>query len=355
MWYRSAPPPLLVRPLAGLFASVLRARRAAYARGWLRVHRLARPVVVVGNLTVGGSGKTPLVIWLAAQLRAAGLTPGIVLRGYGGTAARGGTPLQVEPDSDPARVGDEALLLRRRTGEAVAIGRERVAAARLLLAQGVDVIIADDGLQHLALARDFEIAVVDGERGFGNGYLLPAGPLRERLTRLAEVDAVVINGQGSYWRQLSLGPGTTAEGAAPRLALSAAGQRPFTMHVSGDRLVALDGRGAMPLAQLTGRRVHAVAAIGNPERFFSQLRAAGLEVIAHAFSDHHRFRSAELEFGDGTPLLMTEKDAVKCSRLGLSDAWYLPVSASFEAAEATALTGRVRRAIEAAARHQAGE
>ncbi|HEY3808921.1 MAG TPA: tetraacyldisaccharide 4'-kinase [Steroidobacteraceae bacterium] len=356
MWYRAAPPPALLRPLAALFAAGVRVRRAAYARGWLRVHRLARPVVVVGNLTVGGSGKTPLVIWLAAQLRAAGLAPGIVLRGYGGKAARGGNPLLVQPDSDPASVGDEALLLRRRTGEAVATGRDRAAAARLLLAQGVDVVIADDGLQHLALARNFEIAVVDGERGFGNGYLLPAGPLRETPARLTEVDAVVINGQGRYWRQLTAGEGAAAEGAVPRLVLPAAGLRPFTMRVSGDRLIALDGgRATMPLSQLAGRRVHAVAAIGNPERFFSQLRAAQLEVIDHAFRDHHRFRSDELAFGDGLPLLMTEKDAVKCGQLGLSDAWYLPVSAGFDAAEATALTARVRRAIEAAARHQAGE
>jgi tetraacyldisaccharide 4'-kinase len=353
MWYRAARPPLLWRALAGVFAAAVRVRRAAYARGWLRVHRLGKPVVVVGNLTVGGSGKTPLVIWLAAQLRAAGLAPGIVLRGYGGTAARGGTPLLVQPDSDPASVGDEALLLRRRTGESVAIGRDRAAAARLLLAQGVDIIIADDGLQHLALARDFEIAVVDGERGFGNGYLLPAGPLRERPVRLAEVDAVVVNGQGSYWRQVTATAGAAAA-AAPRLVLPAAGLRPFAMRVSGDRLMALDGRATMPLSQLAGRRVHAAAAIGNPERFFSQLRAAQIEVIGHAFGDHHRFRSGELAFGDGLPLLMTEKDAVKCTQLGLADAWYLPVSASFDAAEAAALTARVRRAIEAAAQ-QPGE
>ncbi|HEV7986803.1 MAG TPA: tetraacyldisaccharide 4'-kinase, partial [Steroidobacteraceae bacterium] len=200
LWYRAAPPPLALRVLSRAFGLGARARRAAYALGWLPSQRLERPVVVVGNLSVGGSGKTPLVIWVVTQLRAAGFVPGIVLRGYGGSASRGHEIVRVRADSDPALVGDEALLSHRRTGAPVAVGRNRVRAARLLLAGGVDVIVSDDGLQHLALARNFEIAVIDGERGFGNGYLLPAGPLREPRARIDSVDAVVINGEGRYWR-----------------------------------------------------------------------------------------------------------------------------------------------------------
>ncbi len=343
LWYGSTPPPLVLRALSSLFDLAVRLRRAAYARGWLHSDRLARPVIVVGNLTVGGSGKTPLVIWLVQQLRAAGFVPGVVLRGYGGNAARGRQPLRVEPDSDPAEVGDEALLLRRRTGAAVAVGRRRVQAARLLLQDGADVIVSDDGLQHLALSRDFELAVVDGDRGFGNGFLLPAGPLREPPERLASVDAVVVNGDGKGWRGLA--------GAARIDAASAC-----TMRLRGERLRAIDGSAAeLPLASLAGQRVHAVAGIGNPQRFFAQLRAAGLELCEHAFPDHHRFRGRELDFGDTQPVLMTEKDAVKCQRLGIGRGWYLPVDAHFEPAEAAALLARVRQALETSNRSRSGD
>ena len=351
IWYRHARPPLVLRPLSRAFGLAVRARRAAYARGWRHAQRLERPVVVVGNLSVGGSGKTPLVIWLVAQLRAVGFASGIVLRGYGGAAARGREPQLVQPDSDPAVVGDEALLLRRRTGELVAIGRDRVRAARLLIAAGVNVIVADDGLQHLALPRDFEIGVIDGERGLGNGYLLPAGPLREPRERLDSLDAVVINGEGRFWAQSAAArrPGerrTEATPAAGAPAASAAG-RPFTMRLRGERLMPLTGAGkAVALSSFAGQRVHALAGIGHPERFFAQLRAAGLELIEHAFPDHHRYRAHELSFGDGLPVLMTEKDAVKCHGFGGPAYWYLPVTASFADPEAAALLGRLRRALE---------
>jgi tetraacyldisaccharide 4'-kinase len=331
IWYRTSPPPLPLRALSRLFGLIVRARRAAYRRRWLRAVRLPRPVIVVGNLSVGGSGKTPLVIWLAQRLRAAGLAPGIVLRGYGGSAARANTPLQVESDSDPAVVGDEAVLLRQRSAEPVAVGRDRASAARLLLRQGVDVIISDDGLQHLALARDFEIAVIDGERGLGNGWLLPAGPLREPRSRLSQVDATVINGEGAFRSQWA-----------------AAGPRPLLMRLAGDCLLPLGGgAGTLPLSNLAGSRVHAVAGIGHPGRFFSQLRSAGLAVIEHPFPDHHRFRADELAFGDGLPLLTTEKDAVKCRQFGGPNRWYLPVSAVFAEADAAALLERLRHSLTA--------
>ena len=333
LWDRGRPPWLL-RWLARLFGAIVRARRGAYARGWLRSQRLDRPVLVVGNITVGGSGKTPLVIWLTAQLRAAGWTPGIVLRGYGGAAGSRRTALRVEADSDPRLVGDEALLLRQRTGVPVAICRERVRAGRLLLSEGVDLIIADDGLQHLALVRNVEIAVIDANYGLGNGYLLPAGPLREPRARLAQVDALVVNGQSAYWRE------------ALR-ALGALG--PFTMRLGGEWLWPLAGAGERAaLAGFAGRRVHALAGIGHPQRFFAQLRGAGLEVIEHPFPDHHRYRGRELEFDDELPVLMTEKDAVKCRAFGGANRWYLPVSATFEEAEAAALLAGVQRRLERA-------
>jgi tetraacyldisaccharide 4'-kinase len=338
IWYRGGQPPWPLRALARVFGVAVRLRQAAYAHGLCRSRRVAKPVIVVGNLTVGGSGKTPLVIWLAQQLRERGLHPGVVLRGYGGVAVAGRRPCLVSPDSDVAVVGDEALLLRLRTGVPVVVGRDRVGAAQRLIAAGVDVVIADDGLQHLRLARDFQIAVIDGARGLGNGYLLPAGPLREPAERLARVDAVVINGERA-------GPLDAAgTGTYP---LPAAQPR-FVMHLSGDWLRTLAGSGEpVALSGLAGQRVHAVAGIGNPARFFAQLTAAGLEVIAHAFPDHHRYRAAELEFDDGLPLLMTEKDAVKCRAFAAANRWYLPVAASFTAADASALLARLQRCLAA--------
>jgi tetraacyldisaccharide 4'-kinase len=310
---------------------MVRLRRAAYARGVWVSRRVARPVIVVGNVTVGGSGKTPLVIWLAQQLGERGHRPGVVLRGYGGAAATGRVPCLVTPDSDVAVVGDEALLLRRRTGVPVVVGRDRVGAAERLLATGVDVIIADDGLQHLRLARDFEIAVVDATRGLGNRYLLPAGPLREPAERLSQVDAVVINGEEGR-------PAAAAAG------LPAA----FLMRLGGEWLRPLAGSGdAVALSSLAGQRVHAVAGIGNPGRFFSQLAAAGLQVLEHAFPDHHRYRASELEFHDGLPLLMTEKDAVKCRAFAGANRWYLPVAVSFAGADGEVLLARLQHCLAA--------
>jgi tetraacyldisaccharide 4'-kinase len=328
IWYGGSRPPWPLRALSRLFGLIVRLRRASYRRGLFHSQRLAKPVIVVGNLTVGGSGKTPLVIWLAQQLRERGLRPGVVLRGYGGRAAAGRVPQLVEADSDVALVGDEALLLRLRAGTPVAVGRDRAGAAQRLLAAGVDVIIADDGLQHLRLARDFEIAVLDAARGVGNGYLLPAGPLREPPQRLSTVDAIVINGEAGG----SLG--------------AAGGKRSFVMRLTGDWLRTLAGTGeGVALATLAGKRVHAIAGIGNPQRFFAQLAAAGLDVVAHAFPDHHRYRAAELEFGDDLPLLMTEKDAVKCRPFAAANRWYLPVAASFAGSDGSALLARLQRCL----------
>jgi tetraacyldisaccharide 4'-kinase len=305
-----------LRLLAGLFAGAAALRRAAYARGWLAAGAAGRPVVIVGNITVGGSGKTPLVIWLARTLTARGIRTGVVLRGY---RAAGGGVRRVTADSTPVAVGDEAVLIARRTGVAVYVGRDRLAAAQALVAEGVDLVLSDDGLQHYRLRRDVEIAVVDAARGAGNGRLLPAGPLREPLARLASVALVV-----------QMGPGSEPRGGA------------LTMRLVGERLLPLDDADEPRLlAQLAGQRVHAVAGIGNPGRFFGMLRSAGIDAIEHAFPDHHAYAAADLDFGDALPVLMTEKDAVKCRAFARTGRWYLPVDAAFSAADESALLGRI--------------
>jgi tetraacyldisaccharide 4'-kinase len=299
-WYAGHPALLPLWPLGALWALVASARRAAYASALLRSTRLGVPVVVVGNLTVGGTGKTPLTIWLARHLLARGRRIGIVSRGHGGRAAD--WPQRVHPDSDADLVGDEAVLLARRTGCPMAVGPDRVAAAEALLAaEPLDLLLCDDGLQHYALARDVEIAVVDGLRRFGNGRCLPAGPLREPLGRLASVDLVVCHG-------------------VPR-------RGEFGMQLEPVALMPLLGGEARAPATLRGQRVHCVTGIGHPERFFASVRALGARVVAHAFPDHHRFRPADLDFGDDAPIVMTEKDAVKCERFGDRRCWYLAVEA----------------------------
>jgi tetraacyldisaccharide 4'-kinase len=307
-------------------------------------------VVVVGNLSVGGTGKTPLVGWLAARLAERGLHPGVVTRGYGGTLR--GERL-VTPEDDPAVVGDEAVLLARRLALPVAAGRNRAAAAQRLVDFGCDVIVSDDGLQHTALGRDCEILVIDGERGFGNGRLLPAGPLREPITRLGNVDAVVVNGGGE---------GVAVPGVPP-----GAGPPAFRMRLEASRAVALAAGPASaslhgaerPLASFAGTSVHAVAGIGNPDRFFAMLRAQGMAVRGHALADHARIAAGDILFADAEPVLMTEKDAVKCGAGSrgaggggaVPDArhWYVPVDVRFTEAAAAALLEIVMGKITAAA------
>lgn len=306
-WYREMYLSTWIMPLSLLYVDVVRLRRFLYRIGLKRSVRLPVPVVVVGNLTVGGTGKTPLVAWLARFLAAEGYRPGIISRGYGG---KQDAPRPVTAASDPALVGDEAVLLATHSGCPVWVGRNRPAAGRALLAaQACDILLADDGLQHYALQRDIEIVVVDGQRRFGNGYCLPAGPLREPPERLKQVDLVIVNGPVEEPQ-----PGE------------------YAMHCRGTQLVnLLDGR-RLELAEFRGRRCHAVAGIGNPARFFAQLRAAGLDCDCRAMPDHHVYQAADLAFAGGEPLLMTEKDAVKCRSFATGNCWYLPVTAEPAAA-----------------------
>lgn len=318
LWYRRqlAPALLPLLPLSWLFGLLAAGRRALYRRGCLTSTRLPVPVVVVGNLTVGGSGKTPLVLWLVEALRKRGRRPGIVSRGYGG---EGQGVFRVLPDAAAGQVGDEPLLLARRSGVPVFAGRDRVAAAQALLAAHpeCDTIVADDGLQHYRLQRDAELVVFDA-RGAGNGHLLPAGPLREPLRRLSRASAVV-------WNGLHEGGARHAARALPQ----------YSMRLAGQRLVSLqDATVVCSLAQwrsgLHGRLVHALAGIGDPSRFFRQLQALGIEFEAHPFPDHHAYTSGELAFARDGVLLMTEKDAVKCAAIYSGEAWVLPVDARVE-------------------------
>jgi tetraacyldisaccharide 4'-kinase len=299
---------LLLFPLSWVFACLSLMRRLAYRYHLFPSFRLPVPVMVVGNISVGGTGKTPLVIWLAQELQAAGFHPVVVSRGY---AAAGVTEIQqVTPNSDAGMVGDEPLLMAQRTHVPVWVGHQRARVAQAALAHypQCNIIISDDGLQHYALQRDIEIAVVDAARMFGNRQLLPAGPLREPVSRLSAVDAVVMNG-------------ASADGDG------------FYMQLISDQLYKLKSPASVcGLQVFAGQAVHAVAGIGNPQRFFNQLRNAGLQVIEHAFPDHHAFVASDLAFGDDAPVIMTEKDAVKCAVFAQPNWWVMPVTAELSPA-----------------------
>ncbi len=296
-------------PLSWLFGIATALRRVLYRAGVLATTRLPVPVIVVGNITVGGTGKTPLTAWLVRGLLKRGRRPGIVSRGHGGANA---TPRSVAGSDDPRVAGDEPLLLAR-TGVPIWIGRDRVGAARALLAAhpDVDVLVSDDGLQHYALGRDVEIIVVDGARGYGNGRLLPAGPLREPASRATTVDAIVITGEPSAG---ALRSGTTVPD--------------FAMRLTGERFVNLaDPTRSVDAGTFRGGRVHALAGIGNPERFFGKLREMGLSPVCHPFPDHHAYVAADIHWSDADAILMTDKDAIKCAALADARMWTLPVTA----------------------------
>lgn len=304
-WYTDQPLTWLLRPLSWLFRTVVYWRRLAYQRGWRRRWRARVPVIVVGNLTVGGTGKTPLTARLVELLRSDGYRPGIVSRGYGGQSTY--WPRPVLPESNPFEVGDEPVLLARICRCPVVVGPDRAAAVRLLLEQhDCNVVLCDDGLQHYALARDIEIVVIDGERRFGNGHCLPAGPLREPMSRLQSVDFVVVNG-GSV--------------AAGEYAMTLVGQRAVNLE---------DDSITCSLAAFSGVLVRAVAGIGNPERFFDFLRAHGIRLLALPFPDHHVYRAEDLAFADELPVLLTEKDAVKCPVSAKERFWCVPVRAQLD-------------------------
>jgi tetraacyldisaccharide 4'-kinase len=316
LWYGPVWRSLPLWPLALLFRGIVALKAVLYRLGLLRVHRLDVPVVVVGNITVGGTGKTPIAAWLARQLSRRGRRVGLVLRGYGGTHR--GAPRIVRPGDDARETGDEALLHARRGVHVVVIGADRVAAARQAVIEGAEVIVCDDGLQHLRLGRDIEIAVVDGARGLGNGCMLPAGPLREPTRRLESVHAVIVTLRGAAAR---------ASRAIPSLrnplVLEARLQMSQCVNVLTGERRDLDSFRTRP-------DLHAVAAIGHPAAFFTGLRDAGLQFTAHELRDHAVLQPDALPFGSDATVLMTEKDAVKCQLYGRPDWWWVDLDVQVE-------------------------
>jgi tetraacyldisaccharide 4'-kinase len=306
MWYGRSPFVFVLVPFSWLFAILVALRRVLYRAKILRSERVRKPVIVVGNISVGGTGKTPLVIWLAQALKRRGFRPGIITRGYSGSARN--WPRDVNAESDPNEVGDEAVLLAQNSNSIVVAGPDRVLAAQRAIELGADVVISDDGLQHYRMARDFEIAVIDDKRRFGNGFLLPAGPLRESIRRLRSVDVVVRNCRGD-----------TILGDAPNHRCT------VIMRTVLESARSLKSGEQRRLSSFTREKVHAIAGIGNPRSFFDALSAAGLVVDAHPLADHAAISARDLQFRDDAPVLMTEKDAVKCRKFADERCWALPL------------------------------
>ena len=299
-WYRGSWWLIFLRPLEFLFRSLVAVRRSLFLWGLKTVWRSPKPVLVVGNITVGGTGKTPVVIALVEYLQAQGIKPGVVSRGYGAT--RGVFPYAVNDQSSAEDCGDEPLLIFRRTGCPCVVAPARVRAVQYLLEKhDVDIVLCDDGLQHYALARDMEIVVIDEQRRLGNGWCLPAGPLREPGRRLEKVDHILYRGSEDPHHGV-------------------------TYHK--EALVNLLSGEQIPLspAQL-GVQVHALAGIGQPEQFFAGLEREGFSINAHRFADHHSYSAEDFVPFIGKPIIMTEKDAVKCRQFVQGDAWYLKISA----------------------------
>ncbi len=301
IWYSNHPIGWLLAPFGWFYCVFVVLRRLCYQLGLATVTRLSVPVIVVGNITVGGTGKTPLVIWLADYLKCKGFKPGIVSRGYGGIISK--KIQQVRVDSNPVFVGDEPVLIAKKTRCPVAVSVQRhLAAAELIEHHQCNIILCDDGLQHYSLSRDIEIVVIDGSRRFGNGRCLPAGPLREPLNRLRSVDLMV-----SKYK---------------------AGRHEYEMRYHyGDPISLLDPFETMPLSTLAGKSVHAVAGIANPDHYFAYLKRHKLNVIKHIFPDHHPFTAKDFAFDDDCLIMMTEKDAVKCAEFAKQNYWFLPIKA----------------------------
>lgn len=320
---------LALLPLSWLFRLIVAARRAAFRSGFLRSFAVDVPVIVVGNVTVGGTGKTPFTGWLAQTLQRAGYRVGIVLRGYGGRAEH--WPCDVNAETPWQQAGDEAVLLAQRTGAIVVVAPDRVAAARRAVERGAQIVLCDDGLQHYRLRRTAEFVVVDGVRGLGNRRTLPAGPLREPPRRVGSADLLIVNQRqdGLAWPL-----------AAPDVPCVTF--RPV-LH-SAYRLI--DGE-RRALSEFRNAPVHAVAAIGHPEGFFAALREQGLTVAGHALPDHAPIQPQDIQFDAQAPVLMTEKDAVKCRAFAQSHHWVVPMEIDITASDTAVVECIVQRALRA--------
>ena len=319
-WYQGHPALCLLWPLEMLYRAVVQRKRARFLRGDSATYRAPVPVIVVGNITVGGTGKTPLILWLIEQCRAQGVRVGVVSRGYGARPAH--FPWTVSATDTAEQAGDEPLLIVQRSGVPLVIAPDRAQAVQQLLAEHtLDIILSDDGLQHYGLARDLELVLIDAARGLGNQRCLPAGPLREPPERLQSVDAVLFNGAEQD-------------------------------HDGGFRCAYSRPSGCMCAAvaashSVTSRatKMHAVAGIGNPQRFFKTLEGLNWQPIAHAFADHAQFTAQDLQFADDLPVVMTEKDAVKCREFASDHCWYLQVAAQPSPAFSDWFAGQLKRLL----------
>ncbi len=300
-WYSEMYISAALMPISMIYNDIMRFRLFLYKIGVLKKTKISVPIIIVGNITVGGTGKTPLILFLARLRRHEGYKPGIISRGYGGNSET--WPLWVDQNSKPEQVGDEAVLMAHRADCPLVVGPERVKAAQMLVEKSdCNIILSDDGLQHYALDRDIEIAVVDGERRFGNGYTLPCGPLREPIERLQKVDLVIVNGEPTE-------------------------ENEFSMLIKGNTAVNLINQEEKLLTEFSHSSCHALAGIGNPNRFFNLLEEEGLSIHSHAFPDHHKFTEDDILFNDELVILMTEKDAVKCVEFATENHWYIPIKA----------------------------
>ena len=301
VWYSKNTLSLLLLPISWIYIIIIKIRSALYRVGIIPISKINVPIIVVGNITAGGTGKTPLVIWLANYFKNKGFLPGIISRGYGGKYL---SNIEfVHPNSDPLLVGDEPLIIAKKCNCPVAVAKKRVRAAKELVSKyNCNIIISDDGMQHYSLGRDIEIAVIDGQRRLGNGYCLPAGPLREPKNKLLNIDLIV----SKYTSQIS----------------------EYTMEYIYQDLISL-GKPAktISLSELCDMKVHVITGIDNPENFFSYLQTHKLELIIHQFPDHHIYEEHEVVFNDDLPIIMTEKDAVKCARYSNNNHWYIPIVA----------------------------
>lgn len=294
-WYDINTVAIFLWPVSLLFRTLVWFRRKAYALGVFESFKVAKPLIVIGNLSVGGTGKTPLIIELNKLLTDMDLKVGVISRGYGGT---GPWPHQLTDQSSAAVSGDEPVQLFQRTKLPIVVGPNRVDDAKLLCKENnVDIILADDGLQHYRMQRDLELIVVDQQRQFGNGFCLPAGPLREPLSRLNEKSWCVFNGGDQY----------------------------YSFQIKPSNTVQLNTKRTVKLQYFENKTVHAVAGIGNPQRFFNMLKDNGINVIEHAFQDHHNFTVDDLNFNDDLAVLMTEKDSVKCQNIDNERLWYVAI------------------------------
>ncbi len=301
VWYKEMYISAAFMPISMVYDDIMRFRAFLYRFGVKKKTKLAVPIVIVGNITVGGTGKTPLILWMARFLKEQGYKPGIISRGYGGSAET--WPQWVDQQSKPDLVGDEAVLMAKHADCPIAVGPERPKAAQMLLDKSdCDIILSDDGLQHYALERDIEIIVVDGQRRFGNGYVLPCGPLRESTERLHKVDLVIVNGQAEE-------------------------ENEFSMFMEGDIAINLVTKEQKLLSDFHYIPSHALAGIGNPNRFFALLEQKNIAIEKHAFLDHYKYTEADINFNDDKAVLMTEKDAVKCFDFASEKHWFVPVKA----------------------------